>query len=179
MDSSDTGLGKAVRHCTCFRWGSTCFALIPCGFTHAVGLVLVGWWMCLLCCQRTQQISCSLWTQGNNHFLLMPGAILPVLAEPLEGCTFVPRAQLQAFPISPRSPWSRLLRRTGWLHSLAPFFSSLPFTLLLKVIYLFLVVLGLRCCVQAFSSWGKWGLLFSSDAQASPAMTSLVAEHRL
>ena len=51
---------------------------------------------------------------------------------------------------------------------MAPFLSSLPFALLLKVIYLFLVGLGLCCCVQAFSSWGKWGLLFSSDAQASP-----------
>ena len=42
---------------------------------------------------------------------------------------------------------------------MAPFLSSLPFALLFTVIYLFLVGLGLRCCVQAFSS---------SDAQASP-----------
>ena len=27
-------------------------------------------------------------------------------------------------------------------------------------IYLFLAVFGLRCCTQAFSSYGKWGLLF-------------------
>ena len=27
-------------------------------------------------------------------------------------------------------------------------------------IYLFLAALGLRCCARAFSSWGKWGLLF-------------------
>ena len=35
--------------------------------------------------------------------------------------------------------------------------------------YLFLAVLGLRCCVRAFSSFGKWGLLF--------VVASLVAEH--
>ena len=29
-----------------------------------------------------------------------------------------------------------------------------------KSIYLFLAVLGLRCCTQAFSSCSKWGLLF-------------------
>ena len=28
-----------------------------------------------------------------------------------------------------------------------------------KIIYLFLVALGLCCCTQAFSSWGKWKLL--------------------
>ena len=27
-------------------------------------------------------------------------------------------------------------------------------------IYLFLAVLGLRCCARAFSSCGEWGLLF-------------------
>ena len=30
------------------------------------------------------------------------------------------------------------------------------------LIHLFLAVLGLRCCVQALSSFGKWGLLFSA-----------------
>ena len=29
-----------------------------------------------------------------------------------------------------------------------------------KLIYLFLVALGLRCCAQAFSSCSEWGLLF-------------------
>ena len=29
-----------------------------------------------------------------------------------------------------------------------------------KFIYLFLAVLGLCCCARAFSSCGKWGLLF-------------------
>ena len=28
------------------------------------------------------------------------------------------------------------------------------------IMYLFMVVLGLCCCTQAFSSCGKWGLLF-------------------
>ena len=34
-------------------------------------------------------------------------------------------------------------------------------------IYLLLATLGLPCCVQAFSSCSKWGLLSNSDAQAS------------
>ena len=33
-------------------------------------------------------------------------------------------------------------------------------------IYLFLAVLGLHCCVRAFSSCGFWGLLSSCSAQA-------------
>ena len=34
---------------------------------------------------------------------------------------------------------------------------------------LFLAALGLRCCVQAFSSWGKWG----------PLVVSLIVERGL
>ena len=51
-------------------------------------------------------------------------------------------------------------------HSL-PDFSSLGFYLpifflnkFIYFIYLFLAVLGLCCCVRAFSSCGEWGLLF-------------------
>ena len=43
----------------------------------------------------------------------------------------------------------------------------------------FLVVLGLRCHVQAFSSCGKWWLLFIAVHGLLTAVTSLVAEHRL
>ena len=39
-------------------------------------------------------------------------------------------------------------------------------------IYLFMAMLGLCCCVQAFSSCGEWGLLFV-------AVASVVAEHGL
>ena len=34
------------------------------------------------------------------------------------------------------------------------------FYFIIYLFYLFLAVLGLRCSVQAFSSCGKWGLLF-------------------
>jgi len=40
-------------------------------------------------------------------------------------------------------------------------------------------VLGLFCCVQAFSSCGEWELLSSCNAQASRCVTSRLAEHRL
>ena len=33
--------------------------------------------------------------------------------------------------------------------------------------YLFMVVLGLHCCVHAFSSCGEWGLLSSCNAWGS------------
>ena len=45
--------------------------------------------------------------------------------------------------------------------------------------YLFLAVLGLRCCVQAFSSGSKRGLLFAVVCGLLIAVTSLVAEHKL
>ena len=45
-------------------------------------------------------------------------------------------------------------------------------------IYLFLAVLGLCCCAQAFSSCGEWGLLFIAVRGPLIAVASLV-EHRL
>ena len=48
-----------------------------------------------------------------------------------------------------------------------------------KFIYLFLAAFGLRCCAQAFSSCGEWGLLFLAVHGLLIAVASLVAEHRL
>ena len=45
--------------------------------------------------------------------------------------------------------------------------------------YLFLAALGLRCCVWAFSSCGKQGLLFVVVRGLLIAVASLVAEHGL
>ena len=45
--------------------------------------------------------------------------------------------------------------------------------------YLFLAVLGLRCCVWAFSSCGEWGLLFAAVRRPLIEVASLVAEHGL
>ena len=47
------------------------------------------------------------------------------------------------------------------------------------LIYLFMTVLGLRCCMQSFSSYGKRGLLFVEVHGLLIAVASLVAEHRL
>ena len=47
------------------------------------------------------------------------------------------------------------------------------------VFWVFLAVLGLRCCVQAFSSCGEGGLLFVAVHGLLTAMASLVAEHGL
>lgn len=68
----------------------------------------------------TQQIPCSLWTPGSIQSLLLPSEILLFWAEPLEGSTLFPGALCQAFPKWPGMPcfpFSRLLRRTGWLYS--------------------------------------------------------------
>ena len=46
--------------------------------------------------------------------------------------------------------------------------------------YLFLAVLGLRCCARAFSSCGEWGLLFVAVRGLLIAVSLVaVAEHRL
>ena len=49
----------------------------------------------------------------------------------------------------------------------------------LNLFNLFLAALGLRCCPQAFSSGGEWGLLFVAVRGLLIAVASLVAEHGL
>ena len=48
-----------------------------------------------------------------------------------------------------------------------------------KFIYLFLAVLGLRCCTRAFSICGRRGLLFVVVRGLLTTVASLVAEHGL
>ena len=50
---------------------------------------------------------------------------------------------------------------------------------ILFFIYLFLAVLGLRCCTWASSSCGQRGLLFVVVRRLLIAVVSLVAEHGL
>ena len=45
-------------------------------------------------------------------------------------------------------------------------------------VFCFLAALGLRCCTQAFSSWGERGLLFVV-MRGLIEVTSLVVEHGL
>ena len=47
------------------------------------------------------------------------------------------------------------------------------------IVDLFLVALGLHCYMRAFSSWGKWGVLFVAVHGLLIVVTSLVAAHRL
>ena len=47
------------------------------------------------------------------------------------------------------------------------------------IYYLFLAVLGLCCCTRAFSSCGKWGLLFVAVRGLPIAEASLVVQHWL
>ena len=59
--------------------------------------------------------------------------------------------------------------------------SSKEIVLFFKIlfIYLFMAVLGLRFCVRAFSSCGKWGPLFIAVRGPLTIVPSPVAEHRL
>ena len=54
---------------------------------------------------------------------------------------------------------------------------SVQFSGMYVFIYLFLAVLGLRCCARAFSSCGERGLLFVAVRGLLIAVASLVAEH--
>ena len=56
-----------------------------------------------------------------------------------------------------------------------------PFILkkLFIYLFLFLVVLGLRCCVRAFSCCSKWGLLLVAGHGLLMAVAFLAAKHWL
>ena len=45
--------------------------------------------------------------------------------------------------------------------------------------FVFLAALGLHCCMQGFSSCGKWGLLFVAVRGLLTVVASLVVEHGL
>ena len=73
----------------------------------------------------------------------------------------------------------RLLQSTGessLCYTVGPHWLSILFYLF---IYLFMAVLGLRCCAWAFSSCGGRGLLFIAVHGLLIAVASLVAEHGL
>ena len=51
--------------------------------------------------------------------------------------------------------------------------------LLSLFLYLLLAALGLHCCTQAFSGWGKWGPLFVEVRGFLTLVASVVAEQGL
>ena len=59
------------------------------------------------------------------------------------------------------------------------FFLFIYLFVYLFIYILFLAVLGLRCCVWAFSSCGEWGLLFVVVSRLLIMVASLVAAHGL
>ena len=56
---------------------------------------------------------------------------------------------------------------------------SVYFVLFCLFVCLYLAVLDLHCCMQAFSSCREWGLLFIAVHGLLVAVSSLVAEHGL
>ena len=68
------------------------------------------------------------------------------------------------------SPFTIKIFQILWINEGTP---SGPFVLF------FLAALCLHCCARAFSSCGKWGLLFVAVRGLLIAVASLVAEHRL
>ena len=76
---------------------------------------------------------------------------------------------------SVKSIWPGVL-----LKSAVSFFSSFfLFFSVFSFFHLFLAALGLHCCVWAFSSCSKQGLLFVAVHRLLIAVSSLVVEHRL
>ena len=53
------------------------------------------------------------------------------------------------------------------------------FFFICKCVILFLAALGLHCCMRAFTSCSKWGLLFFVVSGLLLVVDSLVVEHRL
>ena len=75
----------------------------------------------------------------------------------------------------------RMIASRQWIYSRALSNSQLCH-MLKKFIFIFLfflAVLGLLCCVWAFSSCGEWGPLFIAVRGPLNIAASLVAEHRL
>ena len=72
------------------------------------------------------------------------------------------------------TPAEGRVRRLSFL-----FFFNNSFFFFFNFIYLFMAVLGLRFCVRAFSSCGKWGPLFIAVRRRLTIAASLVVEHRL
>ena len=62
--------------------------------------------------------------------------------------------------------------------SLSKFKKSYQASFLFRTFF-FLAVLGLCCCVRAFSSCSEWGLLFIVVRGLLTVLASLIAEHRL
>ena len=90
----------------------------------------------------------------------------------LRGSLDEPRALLHRATQGPRSPSPAVL----------PFPQprlALHLFIYLFYLFVFLAALGLRCCVRAFSSCGKRGLLFVAVHGLLIAVASLVAEHGL
>ena len=70
----------------------------------------------------------------------------------------------------------KLLGSETWANGPGEIFSFFFFlNKFIYFIYLLLAVLGLRCCVQAFSSCGEWGLLFV-EVRGLLVVASLVVE---
>ena len=68
---------------------------------------------------------------------------------------------------------------TSWQQKVLFLFVLFTFYKFIYFIYLFLAVLGLHCCVQAFFSCGEQGLLFVVVRRLLIVVASLVTEHRL
>ena len=75
--------------------------------------------------------------------------------------------------------FSFLCNETIILHKHISATTLFLFVFNLFFIYLFLAVLGLRCCMWTFSSCGERGLLFVPERGLLIAVASLVGEHRL
>ena len=101
-------------------------------------------------------------------------------SSPPAGCG-IPQAATRSSYIcikgsSPESPHGLQLK--SWLHHYSNQYIDIP-PLSLYIIYLFQVVLGLRCCILAFCHCREQGLLFLEVRRLLTAVTSLVMKQGL
>ena len=126
-----------------------------------------------------QMLIAFIWCYDNRNFLFSSKLRLSSRRGkwPKKGRVGTWRKQILSYCITlkrqNRIIWHFFLRR--WWHCTVVFF----FFFFNLFIYLFLAALGLRCCAWAFSSCGKWALLFIAVCGLLIAVSSLVAEHRL
>ena len=113
---------------------------------------------------------------------------LPLAEQPLDILVKISPAPTWSLVSIPQDVALVRVERTGkrhvshWysfqlLHEDTFFFFTFMF--FINLFYLFLAVLGLRCCTRAFSSCSERGLLFVAVRGLLIAVASLVAEHGL
>ena len=132
--------------------------------------------------EMVTKISEMYWIWSINR-LSVPGPLQPCLSL-LPWLAFLLFLSLSVASAKPDCPMQAVLPPalqlwSHWLSLLKCLFFFSTYLYCNSRIYLFLPVLGLRCCTRAFSSCGERGLLLIAVRGLLIAVASLVVEHGL